>query len=89
MNSEQFSKYEVFYWISGFVLRRILVKTVFPTYGLASYELSKDVSLLVAKVLLAKVIFPSRTDKENGRNGAPSGSINPYLNEPEDGNPQN
>jgi hypothetical protein len=89
MNSEQFSKYEVLYWIFGFIIRRILVNTVYPTFGMSSYELSKDVSLLFAKILLANVIFPSRTDKENGQNSAPSTSIDITNKETKDGDPQN
>jgi len=67
MNSDNFIKYEVVYWIAGFILRRSLATFVFPNFSMATYESSKDIGLLFTKVLVAKVILTSHAGKEFGQ----------------------
>jgi hypothetical protein len=87
MNSETFIKYEVIYWIAGFIIRRTLANTVFPLFGMACYESSKDVSLLVAKILIARATLKPLTGKEIGQSDPQTKSN--LTEEDKDGNPQN
>jgi len=64
-------RYEVAVWISGFIIRRVLAATIFPYSSMANYEASKDVFLLLNKLIVAKLILKTRQSKEQG-NSVPS-----------------
>ena len=69
ISENKFIKYEVFVWLTGCLIRRYLAVFVFPYSSMATYETSKDICLLLNKIVLAKLVLKSHQGKELGQSG--------------------